>query len=334
MNLNIARQPLVPAFVTLVALAALAMWNADLSTPPTVGVGTLPDMGSLPELSPTEWLIRFQTSCPGWSQWIGVLLLLFTGMSTGRLTVRYNLYSVGTCLAIPLYAAIAGGVAAGFISLSGLTASVLLALASKNYCRSFCNGYGFDALFRASLYLGCLPLLFPATLPLLLMLPLAVTLFRRTLREVAVAITGLLLPIFAFCYLNWGIGGEFTAPLAQMAEAWTNAPVLATLLAFPIRNLALLGGVVLLDLIAILYFFSDSYAIGTKPRSIFLFQILQLLLTATTLCNPAATPDVILLMALPSAVLLPFLFVRIHRLPALILYLLLLGGVIANLLLQ
>lgn len=334
MNFNIARQPLVPAFVTLIALAALTMWSAGIPAAAIPGNGVPPDAGSLPVLSPSEWLIRFQTSCPGWSRWIGVLLLLFTGMSTGRLTVRYNLYSVGTCLAIPLYAAIAGGAAAGFITLPALAASALLALATKNYCRSFCNGYGFDAIFRASLYLGCLPLVIPATLPLVLLLPLAVTLFRRTLREAAVAVAGLLLPAFTLCYLNWGIGGAFTAPLAHLAEAWTNGSVAAVLTALPIRNLALLGGVLLLDLTAVLCFFSDSYALGNKPRSIFLFQICLLLLTVATLCNPAAGPDAILLTAAPSAVLLPFLFVRIHRLPALILYLILLAGVVANLCLQ
>lgn len=332
MNLNIARQPLVPAFVTLVALAALTMWSAGIPAAPDSGSGAF--SGTLPLLSPAEWLMRFQTACPGWSRWIGTLLLLFTGMSTGRLTVRYNLYSVGTCLAIPLYAAIAGGVSAGFISLPALAASALLALAAKNYGRSFCNGYGFDSLFRASLYLGCLPFIIAASLPLVVMLPLAVTLFRRTLREAAVAVAGLLLPAFTLCYLNWGVGGEFAAPLAHLAEAWMSGPALTTLLALPIRNLVLLGDILLLDLIAILYFFSDSYALGTKPRSIFLFQIFQLLLTVATLCNPAATPDVILLTAAPSAVLLPFLFVRIHRLPALILYLILLAGVVANLCLQ
>ena len=44
--------------------------------------------------------------------------------------------------------------------LAGFAASMLLALATKNYCRAFCNGYGFDAIFRASLYLGLMPLVY------------------------------------------------------------------------------------------------------------------------------------------------------------------------------
>lgn len=109
------------------------------------------------------------------------------------MTIRYNLYSVGTCLAIPLYGAIVCGLAVGSDYLPAFTAAALLALSVKNFARSFCNGYGFDAIFRASLYLGLLPFVSTAALPLLLILPPAVLLFRRTLREAVVAVAGVLL---------------------------------------------------------------------------------------------------------------------------------------------
>ena len=99
-------------------------------------------------------------------------MLLFTGMCAGRITIRYNLYTVGTCLPIPLYAIVACGIATGGNYLAGFAASMLLALATKNYCRAFCNGYGFDAIFRASLYLGLMPLVYAPGLPMLLLLPL------------------------------------------------------------------------------------------------------------------------------------------------------------------
>ena len=70
----------------------------------------------------------------------------------------------------------------------------------------------------AALYLGLLPLVAPAALPLLLLLPLAVQLFRRTLRELTVALAGVLLPLFVLCYINWGVGGDFAAPLLEAAK--------------------------------------------------------------------------------------------------------------------
>ena len=182
MKFDIARQPLVPAFLTLAALAVVAMWNAggpavDTAVQAGHAAGTVDigrnAAGALAVSSPGELLAQFQAAHPVWARWIAGLLMLFTGMSVGRLTVRYNLYSVGTCLAIPLYGAIACGLAVGGDCLTTFAASALLALATKNFCRSYCNGFGFDAIFRASLYIGLLPLVATAAAPLLILLPLA-----------------------------------------------------------------------------------------------------------------------------------------------------------------
>ena len=316
MKFDIARQPLVPAFLTLAALAVVAMWNAggpavSMAVQAGHAAGTVDigrnAAGALAVSSPGELLAQFQAAHPVWARWIAGLLMLFTGMSVGRLTVRYNLYSVGTCLAIPLYGAIACGLAVGGDCLTTFAASALLALATKNFCRSYCNGFGFDAIFRASLYIGLLPLVATAAAPLLILLPLAVMLFRRTLREVAVAVPG---------------------------SAFIAGTPLSLFLSTPVQNLVLPGAVFLLDLTALLFFLSDIYALGTKPRLIFIFNISALLLTAAALCGPAATPATVALAAVPSAVLLPFMFVRIHRAIALPLYLLLLASAVISAVLQ
>ena len=136
-------------------------------------------------------------------------------------------------------------------------------------------------------------------------------LFRRTLREVAVAVAGLLLPALTLCYVNWAAGGEFLAPVAEPGSAFIAGTPLSLFLSTPVQNLVLPGAVFLLDLTALLFFLSDIHALGTKPRLIFIFNISVLLLTAAALCGPAATPATVALAAVPSAVLLPFMFVRI-----------------------
>lgn len=343
MKFDIARQPLVPAFLTLAALAVVAMWNAggpavSMAVQAGHAAGTVDigrnAAGALAVSSPGELLAQFQEAHPVWARWIAGLLMLFTGMSVGRLTVRYNLYSVGTCLAIPLYGAIACGLAVGSDYLTAFAASALLALATKNFCRSYCNGFGFDAIFRASLYIGLLPLVATAAAPLLVLLPLAVMLFRRTLREVTVAVAGLLLPVLTLCYVNWGAGGGFLAPVAELGSAFVAGMPLSLFLSTPVQSLVLLGAVFILDLMALLFFLSDIHALGTKPRLIFIFNISVLLLTAAVLCGPAATPGTVALAAVPSAVLLPFMFVRIHRAIALPLYLLLLAAAVISTVLQ
>ena len=235
---------------------------------------------------------------------------------------------------MPLMSAIVCGLAVGSDYLPAFTAAALLALSVKNFARSFCNGYGFDAIFRASLYLGLLPFVSTAALPLLLILPPAVLLFRRTLREAVVAVAGVLLPAFTICYINWGAGGEFLTPLMALGDPFITGKPFALLSAVPLRNLVLLGGIFVLDLLALLFFLSDIYAVGTKSRTILIYNISVLVLTAAVLCGPAATPGAAAFAALPSAVLLPFMFVRIHRGVALLLYLLLLASAVAEAVLQ
>ena len=327
MKIDIARQPLVPAFMTLFALAVAAMC-AGIPVSDTSGAvrDALPLLGGQ--------LARFQAAYPVWSKFAAGFMLLFTGMCAGRITIRYNLYTVGTCLPIPLYAIVACGIATGGNYLAGFAASMLLALATKNYCRAFCNGYGFDAIFRASLYLGLMPLVYAPALPLLLLLPLAVLLFRRTFREVVVATAGLLLPIFTACYVSWGSGAEFTAPLVTVGQSAIEGMPLQLFLDIPLPALVMAGGIVLLDLTALFFFLADIYAAGTKPRFILFYNIGILVLALTLLCSPAATPEAFALLAVPSAILIPVFFVRIHRGMALPVYLFFLAAAFAGIFLQ
>lgn len=329
MKFDIARQPLVPAFLTLFALAVTGAWHAGgdpVSTAGAAACEALPLLGGL--------LARFQDAYPVGARFAAGFMLLFTGMCAGRLTARYNLYTVGTCLPIPLYAIAACGIFIGRDYLAGFAASMLLVLATKNYCRSFCNGYGFDAIFRASLYLGLLPLVYAPALPLLLVLPLAVLLFRRTLREAVVAVAGLLLPALTACYVYWGIGEDFTAPLTALYETTIAGAPLRLFTEIPLSAQVMLGGILLLDVTALFFFLADIYAAGTKPRFVLFFNIGILATTLLLLGSPAATPEMLALLAVPSAILIPVFFVRIHRAIALPVYLILLAAAFVGIVIQ
>ena len=237
-----------------------------------------------------------------------------------------SLYGVSTCLPIPLYAVVACGIFSGGNYLTAFAASMLLALAAKNYCRSYCNGYGFDAIFRASLYLGLLPLVYAPATPLVLILPLAILLFRRTFREVVVAAAGLILPVLTACYVSWGAGEEFTAPVTALADAVVSGVPLWIFTALPLPSLVMLCIIAALALTALFFFLSDIYAAGTKPRFILIFNIGILAMTLALLCTPSVTPEAFTLTAVPAALLFPVLFVRIDRRIALPVYLILLAA--------
>ncbi len=334
MQFDIARQPLVPAFLTLLALAVTAVCVA----PPAEAAAPLPagaplsDAAGLALPMPGELLARFESAHPVWAKAAAVLALLVAGTTTGRFTIRYNLYSVGTCAAIPLVGIIACSAAAEGCLLAGFAATALMALSVKNFCRAYRSGYSFDALFRASLYLGALVLLAPAALPFVLLLPTAAVLFDRTLRELLVAGAGLLLMPLLLCYVNWGAGGNFTAPLAELAGSYAGIPC-EMLRSRPPLSLLLPGGALLCSLVSLYAFFTDIYAVGNKQRSMLLFDAIALLVAVLQLCSPAAAPRDLMLLAVPAAVSIPYFLVRTRRFLSSALYLLLLAGTLLSLLL-
>ena len=292
MKIDIARQPLVPAFVTLFALAVTAMWGGAGNGVSAGAPETMPLLGGA--------LTRFQAAYPVWARLAAGFMILFTGMCTGRIAIRYNLYGVSTCLPIPLYAVVACGIFSGGNYLTAFAASMLLALAAKNYCRSYCNGYGFDAIFRASLYLGLLPLVYAPATPPVLILPLAILLFKRTFREAVVAAAGLILPLLTACYVSWGMGDEFTAPVMTLADALVSGVPLWIFKGLPLPSLVMLCVIAALALTALLFFLSDIYAAGTKPRFILIFNTGILAMTLALLCTPSVTPEAFTLTAVPA----------------------------------
>ena len=329
MKFDIARQPLVPAFLTLAALAVVAMWNAggpavSMAVQAGHAAGTVDigrnAAGALAVSSPGELLAQFQAAHPVWARWIAGLLMLFTGMSVGRLTVRYNLYSVGTCLAIPLYGAIACGLAVGGDCLTTFAASALLALATKNFCRSYCNGFGFDAIFRASLYIGLLPLVATAAAPLLILLPLAVMLFRRTLREAVVALSGAILPLFFAGFIHWAAGGRFDGPVRQVAAAITSDSGYRFFDGNTLFSLIAWGVIFFLLICSAAGVLLDIRTLKTKPRNILFYNLYVLCVVAGIYFVPYSSPVTLTLAAPAAATLIPVVLTKFNSAAASMFY--------------
>lgn len=330
MKFDIARQAFIPSFLTLAALAATAVYGpaatAAASAAPVIPVSDF--------RLPGELLVRFQQAFPGWARALTCLLIVVTGIRTGHLTVRYNLYTTNTCIAIPLYGVLAGGMTAGAADLPMFVSALFLILSIKNFCRSYSTGYAFDAIFRGALYLGILLVLSPKALPLILLLPLAVIHFHRTFRELLVALTGLLLPVLLLCYVEWGLGNEFHAPLLALGEKLVDGPWLRIFVDLPFGARLLAGGAAVLLIFAMQYFYADLYAVSSKSRSILVYHLEILLLTAAAACLPGATTAVLALAAIPMSALLPLFFVRAHPGVAQPIYALCLAGALCNMILQ
>lgn len=326
MKLNIVRQPLIPAFLTLVALAAAAMWQvAD-------GPITTPAHRAWQFPLPGELLLQFQVGFPLLARIAAGIMIVWAGLTTGRLTVRYGFYAVSNCLAIPLYGIIACAIPVDGNYLATCTASLLLSFVVNHFFRACRNGYSFDPVFRASFYLSILIFVYPPALPLVLMMPLAVLVFRRTLRETAVATIGILLPVFTICYVGWGAGYDFDAPLLNIWSAFiANKSLLQLFTTSTLQQLAAAGAIFTITLASILVYLSHGYTTGSKPRFMLTYNIGIFLLCILSACLPSADWGIMQLFAIPAALFLPILFVRINHRLATPIYLILLGVSLLNL---
>ncbi len=278
-------------------------------------------------------LDTFQASWPRLSRWIAALLLLFAGLGVGRISIRHNLYNVGSCLNIALFGIILGGC---FMEANPLTTALTALLAVRmlrNFCCSFRSSYTFDALFRAALYLGIAILISGAAVALVPLLAVAIILFRRTRREAFVGVVGLLLPPVSLCYINWGMGGLFAAPADLLFRAAVTGTPLALLTTTSPVRLALAAAVTLFAIIALMMFLADRFSASTKSRMLFIFCGYTLLLSVAALALPAATLCDGAFVAATAALILPVMFVRLDHTLAALLYALFIVASVAGIIL-
>lgn len=332
MQFNVAKQPLIPAFLSLLLLTIIALTGATGGVVPTELYGGFsPDVLPIPLFG--QWLTQMQGAHPTLARWIGGVLMLYTGASLGRLTLRYNLYGTGTCLAIPIYGLAMMGTMSSGNYLLAIVVSMLLMLTVKNLCMSYRNGFGFDRIFRSTLFFSLLIMIEPAALPLLVLYPIAARRFRRTIRELIVALGGLLIPFVTLCYLNWGLGGEFTAPLRIFMQELTAGTMGEAVLHSTLIERIFVGGLVLLNLTAYSLFRTNSYNVSIKARHILLFTSLLLLFCLLSALLPISAWVAIALLSVPTTLLVPVLFIRLHHSIAQLLYPLLIVAAIASLVL-
>ena len=319
MNASIVRQPLLAAFATLLLVVAAAAMQWPLDPAPLHQAAPASD-ATVPELTEENWgalvvepwLVGLQQNAPTLIRTAAALLLFLVGAAVGSTSARYALYPMRTHLAIPLYGLVGCGILLGDHYAAASVTAAGLVLSLRNLYASFRNGYSFDALLRGGIYLGCLPLIHARTLPLPVLRPLAAVPLKRSARECAVALFGLVLPILAYSYIYWGCGGEFTAPVREMWLRLAESIVPLDCKALSTLQLATGAGYLLLTLAAIRLYIRDIHATGTKQRAILLFNCCCFVLVALLIAfSSRETAFWMPVCAIPTATLLPVLFTRI-----------------------
>ncbi len=326
MRLDFARLSLLSAITWLVVIVGMAVaYGTPVATPGSTEPESLSVLGA--------FLQEFQDHFPAWSKVISAVMVILAGFQTGRLTVRYGLYPVTTSLAIPLYGIVACCIAIGQEYLVSFTSAYVLMLSTRQFFAAYRHGYAIGTVFRASFYLGLLPLLYAPAWPLVSLFVLAAICFRRTLREVVVSLCGVVFPVLTACYVTWWRGSGFWEIPVQLWNVSLGAAASvppASLLEMPASTEALaphtLGEMVTLilaGLIGLLVVTSIVICViefrrrgwrGRKAQSISAYTILLFLSVTGLMFLPSGmSANLLPLLALPAAILIPQTLLRLKQ---------------------
>lgn len=295
---DIIRQPLPVATLTFLAVVVVAFVRAGV---------TQSFVGGFPAVAAPlgRYTAALRVSWPLLSATASVVLLLAAGFLVGRSSVRAEIYTTRCFLAMPLFGIASCGLLLSCDYLTQSLALLLVALASRNFYNSFHRHYCFDRMFRGALYAGLLPLIYAPSAGLLLLIPLVVVLFRRTLRETIVALAGVLLPLFLFSFVYWAAGGGFDEPARQIAAAITTDSGHRLSDDYTLFTLIGWGVVLFLLICSAAGVLLDIRMLRTKPRNILFYNLYLLFIVSGIVFAPGSTAVTPSLAAPAVATLLP-----------------------------
>ena len=256
------------------------------------------------------WLQSLQQSIPAISAIIWGVAIMYAGLTIGRTGVRYSIYPAYTLMAIPIFGVMAAMVMTSGDFLISTLVLVLTTLAMKYIIRCIMRSESFGDLSLAMICFGVLPLVYaPATLLCFAMLVL-VLLVRNTWRDLVVTLISLAFPITSICYWHWCAGEEFTEPAILIWDSMWSQSEFSFFSTLNPATILLLGVLILMALCAVSLIISDRFSLKVKSRAIMRFTALMLFVTIATLLLPSSTATSTALIAIPTATLLPLIFVR------------------------
>lgn len=229
-----------------------------------------------------------------------------------------------------LYLIACCGIFFGGYSFSVLLAALLVVSACRVLASSFVREESFGISFRGAFLMGIAPVIYPRSAPLLLLVPVAMALFRRGRRETLAAVIGSLLPVVFWSYWIWANGGALTAPAMAVANAFSVGSW-----EYPRpEDVALTARYAVAGVWLILLLFSaaailSSTEMRTRAVKNNVFMMWFLFVSAACLLLPGASASDFALWAIPAAFLVSELFDLRRGAFPLALYLLALGGAIA-----
>ncbi len=253
-------------------------------------------------------ITEFSAGWPRLSALLTILLVIWILVIVIQLTVRHASATSRNYLPIQFFIIAACGITVPAEALASFLAAWLLVLSTRQFISSFRKDMRFEEVFRAGLYLGFIPLLYAPGVLFLLLIPAAMSLYRRSARELTVSLAGALLPVPAAGFLYWAWG---ESPLFIYREIWrcvSERPGMLWPQHIPIAASVVAGLVVVMALVAVVWFLSHRKGMRTKQRKVMAHVSLMLLAALISTLIPGSSPAVVPLAAIPVAMAVPYSF--------------------------
>lgn len=200
-------------FAALLIVAYIYVYGAlsPVQSYPTVGVESLLSGG-------LRWI---QLQAPIFSTLLSLATIVIGAMLNVSVPTRFNLF--GRASQIPIFIYIS--VIVGFSSSGDILSAPFAALCGVCSLRDFYRAYNSSSytskLFLATIWMGVLPLLYPAAIVLWVAAFIFMVMFVRTLREILVVCMGLMLPLFSYVYVSWLLGANFIDQIVRFVHTIT-----------------------------------------------------------------------------------------------------------------
>ena len=305
MILDVVRHKFAEALLALLLLALSAMVAAmcDPALPEVVVANAAPLRPMLHTFAVNHHILAALIILP---------LFCSAALRFARATIRISLYPESTMAAIAIAAVVLLAMTSGGEAFALMIIAFLMCYSLGRLLGCFGPSMRAQRLFSAMLAVGCMPLIDSSLLALVIVIPLLLIFVRRTLRESIISIVGAILPLFAYSYIAWCLGDDFTATaIALWNDMLTPAyGSIATYITLP--RMVFVVMLVVMQLSSSAIYISDRMSLGPGVRHAWSFlQLLFALLVLLALLLPSASSALFVVATLPVIAMLPLLLMRV-----------------------
>lgn len=252
-------------------------------------------------------LARWSVAHGWWAAAVAALVVAWTLIVVVQLSIKYAPAASRNYLPPQVYLIGAGGVAIAAEALAALIAALLLTLAIRRFATSHRKGYAFSEVFHGGFYLGLIPLLYaPATVPVVAIAIGSMIVYRRSLREAVVCLTGLGMGVPAAGFIHWALGEGGGHIYRELWRCTLEArPVIGRL---PWPALALAAAVVIVSLAGIFWVMANKKNIRKAQYKFIAGTSLVFPVVGLSILSGGTSTTLCALLAVPCAVCFPWAF--------------------------